>query len=165
MAKGLKSKGETDMLRLGVIPLEAAAPAGAQAAPDQTSMLVFEVGGESFAVGVEHTEGVVDCPRLTPLPSAPDGMLGVVSVRGRITLVMDLGGAGHRPGRRRLILIRGEAQLGLLADKVMAVVALAPKKFKKLAAAEARYAQVAETYFMHDGRRVPVIDVGRLAES
>jgi purine-binding chemotaxis protein CheW len=175
MAKGIKPKSENDMLRLGVIPLETGAAAGAEAASDHLSVLTFEVGDESFAVGVEHTEGVVDCPRLAPLPSAPDGIIGVVSIRGRITLVMELGSrASQKSGSRRLILIKGDAQLGLVADRVTGIVALAPKKIKKLAAArqpapqasaDVKSTEVAETYFTHEGRRVPIIEVNRLAEA
>ena len=87
--------------------------------PDLLSVLKFEIGGKTMAVAVDKTEGVVDCPRITPLPSPPDGMVGVTSVRGRMTLVMDLSlEAVPRSGRRRLILLKGEGQLGLLADRV-----------------------------------------------
>lgn len=176
MAKDLKSTEENDYLRLGVIPLEVAATAGEDAGKDQVSVLVFEVTDERYAIVVEHTEGVVDCPRLTPLPSAPDGVVGITSVRGRITLALDLSSAAiQRADRRRLILLKGDAQLGLLADRVSAVVALNPKKIKKLAAndeppgsqksTDSRSTGLAVSYFMHESHRVPIIDVNKLTES
>jgi chemotaxis signal transduction protein len=110
------------------------------------------------------------------LPSAPDGIIGVASVRGRMTLVMDLslGETLNRP-KRRLILLKGESQLGLLADHIEGVVALDPKKLRAANsskrksnapedknAGESRWP--ARAYFQNESRRVPVIDVERLAE-
>ncbi|HET9531834.1 MAG TPA: chemotaxis protein CheW, partial [Blastocatellia bacterium] len=92
--------------------------------PGGLSLLVFGIGDEKFAIEVDHTEGVVDCPRLTPLPSPPDGMIGITSVRGRMTLVLELGSeTGQKPSKRRLILLR-DAQLGLIADHIEGIVSL-----------------------------------------
>ncbi len=87
--------------------------------------LLFHHGGETFAISVEHTEGVVDCPQITPLPNAPEGVIGVTSVRGKMTVVVNLNLDGHSvPPRQRLILTKGEGQIGLLADRVQGIVAL-----------------------------------------
>ena len=138
---------------------------------DVVSVLLFESGGEPFGIAVEHTEGVVDCPRITPLPSAPDGMIGVTSVRGRMTLVMDLSlKANADEGKRRLILLKGESQLGLLAERVEGVVALEPDRIRKRKTndkAAARTTQewwAAPNQFQHEGRVVPLLDVAQFAE-
>ena len=138
---------------------------------DTVSVLLFEIGGESFGIGVEHTEGVVDCPRITPLPSAPDRMIGVASVRGRMTLVIDLSlKANPGEAKQRLILLKGESQLGLLAERVEGILALEPEKIGKrksndksaAPAGDARWEWPAQ--FKHEGRIVPLLDVARLAE-
>jgi purine-binding chemotaxis protein CheW len=148
-------------LKSALFDLASLQKGGGQA--DQFSVLVFEVGGESFAIGVDNTEGVVDCPRITPLPGSPDGVLGVTSVRGRMTVVMDLSlTAAQRQGKRRLILIKGDAQLGLLTDRVEGVVAVkaggAPKQ------EEFKVAWPSVTVFGGAAGPVRVIDVERLAE-
>ena len=138
---------------------------------EHLSVLVFEVGGASYAVGVEFTEGVVDCPRIAPLPSPPDGVAGIVSVRGRMTVVMDLGPKiNEQPSRRRLILVKGEAQLGLLADRIEGVVALTPKKVRTITQSnDGKPRDVfhwpAHLYFTSGKRRVPILEVDRLCES
>jgi chemotaxis signal transduction protein len=140
---------------------------------DLLSVLVFEVGSALYSIGVEHTEGVVDCPRITPLPSPPDGVAGIASVRGRMTVVMDLGRKMNELQlRRRLILVKGDAQLGLLADRVDGVVALQPKKVRPVThgkdfAGEQRpeFGWPATSYFKSGGRRVPILDVERLSET
>src|SRR6266481_3037928 len=95
---------------------------------DLVSVLMFEVGGAPYAIGVEHTEGVVDCPRITPLPNPPDGVAGLASVHGKMTVVMDLGSGSSDELKQRLILVKGNAQLGLLADRIEGVRALEPTK-------------------------------------
>lgn len=136
------------------------------------SVLIFEVGHATYAIGVEHTEGVVDCPRITPLPNPPDGVTGIASVRGRMTVVMDLGSKADQETRRRLILVKGDAQLGLLADRVEGVVALDPRKVRPVAHGKdsltqqrAQFGWPATSYFKIERHRVPILDLERLAEA
>jgi purine-binding chemotaxis protein CheW len=139
---------------------------------DVVSVLLFQIGGNPYAIGVEHTEGVVDCPRITPVPNPPDGVSGITSVRGRMTVVMDLGSNGSsEPARQRLILLKGEAQLGLLADRVEGVVALERNKVRPIAHGKdsltrqrAKFDWPAQSYFKGDGTRVPILDIERLSE-
>ena len=61
------------------------------------------------------------------LPGPPDGVIGVTSVRGKMTVVMDLSlKANHKDEKRRLVLLKGDAQLGLLADHIDGVVVIKP---------------------------------------
>ncbi|HKP13758.1 MAG TPA: chemotaxis protein CheW [Blastocatellia bacterium] len=147
------------------IPLALTGLEPADAPVDVVSVLLFEIGGEAFGIGVEQTEGVVDCPRVTPLPSAPDGMIGVASVRGRMTLVMDLSRkANPDEGKRRLILLKGESQLGLLAERVEGVMALEPDHVRKRKGNDKSASWAAAEQFKHEGRLVPLLDVTQLAE-
>ncbi|HLG13556.1 MAG TPA: chemotaxis protein CheW [Blastocatellia bacterium] len=134
------------------------------------SVLIFEFGGERFAISVEGTEGVVDCPRLSPLPNAPEGLTGIGSVRGRITLAVSLNlEAASTSAKTRLILLKGEAQLGLLADHVEGVVALSSKQVLKPRPPESRKGKpswwTASACFKHSGRVVPIVDVERLPQA
>ena len=137
------------------------------------SVLMFEVGGAPYAIGVEHTEGVVDCPRITPLPNPPDGVAGLASVRGRMTVVMDLGlKVSQNLVRQRLILVKGDAQLGLLADRVEGVLALEPKKVRPVAHGKdsltlqrAKFGWPARSYFKSGRQRVPILDADRLCDA
>jgi chemotaxis signal transduction protein len=168
--KNKAEKGKAKF-KVGPIPLILSASEPDPDAPDVASVLLFEIGGKAFAIGVENTEGVVDCPRISPLPSPPDGLAGVASVRGRMTLVMDLSlKANLAAGKRRLILIKGEAQLGLLAERVEGVVALDPDKLQQEGKTPASSEAAEESnwptrsFFITENRRVPVIDVERLIE-
>ena len=132
MPKSNNDRTANARLMMAAFPLELENKA--EGKHDHLSVLMFEVGGASYAIEVEHTEGVVDCPRITPLPSPPDGVAGIASVRGRMTVVMDLGPKMmEQQLGRRLILVKGDAQLGLLADRVEGVLALEPKNVRPVA--------------------------------
>ncbi|HEY7546835.1 MAG TPA: chemotaxis protein CheW [Blastocatellia bacterium] len=136
------------------------------------SVLLFGVGEEMFAINVEQTEGVVDCPRVTPLPGAQEPFVGVSSIRGRMTVVVDLNRKGAQNGKKqRLILIRGEAQLGLVADRIEGVLSLTPVREPARARGleeengeSSMESWPAAAYFRSGGRVVPVLDLERLAE-
>jgi len=146
-------------------------PGSRSAEPGIVWVLGFRVADKSFAVGVENTEGVVDCPRLSPLPIPPEMVVGVGSVRGRITIVVDLSMESTQPARRRLILLKGEAQLGLLADHVEGVIPLRPKELREFSESRLRRrrrsdasilkaaAKIARSYFRRDGEAVPIVDL------
>ncbi|MGA9772572.1 MAG: chemotaxis protein CheW [Blastocatellia bacterium] len=168
MAENNKPQRKRTKFKIGPIPLLLPSAEPADDRIDVASVLLFEIGGKPFAIGVENTEGVVDCPRISPLPSPPNGLAGVASVRGRMTLVMDLSlKANQNAGKWRLILLKGEAQLGLLAERVEGVIALEPDSLRQLDKATAASEESnwpARSYFTSDNRRVPIIDVERLVE-
>jgi chemotaxis signal transduction protein len=172
MAKKDKTERVRARVKIGPIPLLLPTAEPADDKSDVQSVLLFEIGGKAFAIGVENTEGVVDCPRISPLPSPMEGLAGVASVRGRMTLVMDLSlKANPSTGKKRLILIKGEMQLGLLAERVEGVVALDSETLRQNAKKAATRKADEETHwptrshYMIENRRVPLIDVERLIEA
>ncbi|MEK6303255.1 MAG: chemotaxis protein CheW [Acidobacteriota bacterium] len=173
MTRGKEKPAEKTAVKVGPLPLELISNPATVEATSQVSVLMFTTGGNRFSIGVEQTEGVVDCPRVSPLPNPPDGIVGVTSVRGRMTLVMDLSLAPSQPAsKRRLILVKGDAQLGLLADHVEGVLALEPKQLRAAGAKtdpasksrEVESVWPAKFYFKSDGRRVPIVDIDKLSE-
>lgn len=145
--------------------------------PDAISLVVLSIGKRVIATAVENTEGVVDCPRITPLPGAPDAILGVVSIRGKITLVLDASLEANRDApKRRLILLRGELQLGLLADHVQGVVALNSNDMRQIpekrsgrrllggAGGGVPEIRLARSYFKSGGRKVPLLDLDLVSQ-
>src|SRR5689334_7571216 len=61
-----------------------------EAAPDAIEVLAIRVGGKPFALRLSEVAGVATGRRLTPVPSARRGMLGLVGVRGSLVAVFDL---------------------------------------------------------------------------
>jgi chemotaxis signal transduction protein len=173
MAQGKEKAGEKGSVKVRPLPLELIGTREPAGASNQVSVLLFMTGEHRFSIGVEHTEGVVDCPRISPLPSPPTGIIGITSVRGRMTLVMDLNLTPGQPAaKRRLILVKGEAQLGLIADHVEGVVGLEPGQLRAISRKGQRASKQPEvdttwpftSYFKNDGHTVPILDIDRLSE-
>lgn len=171
MSESNKEIGSRVRISIPAIPLELGSPGTEDEKTKHVSVLMFEIGGVSYAIGVENTEGVVDCPRITPLPRPPDGVAGLASVRGRMTVVMDLGSRSEEQAKQRLILVKGNAQLGLLADRIEGVRALEPNKVRpvahgrsRLTSERATFDWPASSYFKNGRIRVPIIDIERLSQ-
>lgn len=118
----------TEALRQAT-PLAALLASQADESPEPEggqSYLLFEAGGESFAVAAAAVERIVARPFIAPLPSAPPSLLGVASVLGRMRLAVDISasrGAGRDAAHMRLIALHGDAQFALVADAVVGVFA------------------------------------------
>jgi purine-binding chemotaxis protein CheW len=53
------------------------------------SYLTFVLGKEKFAIPVDHVQEVVEFGQVTKVPSAPDYMLGIINLRGRVLPLLD----------------------------------------------------------------------------
>lgn len=94
-------------------------------------VLVFEAGGSRYAIPIDAVREVLHTPPITWIPFAAAAVAGVVSVRGEVMAVLDLGlalgeTAAARPGRLIVVDDRtiGEA-VGLLAEDVSGIEAVA----------------------------------------
>lgn len=94
--------------------------------------LVFDLGGELFALPAADVVKVVELGPLSRLPRLPRAVLGISHHRGRIVTVVDLGTLlRDRPctdlAHARLILLeRNARQVGLLTGSVDEMVNFAP---------------------------------------
>jgi purine-binding chemotaxis protein CheW len=135
--------------------------------PDEVkkSFLLFEIGEESFAVPVENIESVIDCPRITPLPYPPDGIIGVTSIHGKIVLVMKLSGKETMLAQKpRLILLQGDEHLGLLAQRIEDVVTVRVDDLQEGKKAQQKTFWSAAAYLENKQRQIAILDVEKLAE-
>jgi purine-binding chemotaxis protein CheW len=92
---------------------------------EEERAVVVRLGGTEFGINVRQVREVLRVPPITRLPFPPPTILGIVSIRGTLVPVMDLGARllGH-PGDRqgRLVVVRdpeGEGSIGLLVDEVL----------------------------------------------
>jgi purine-binding chemotaxis protein CheW len=87
------------------------------------TMLLFELAGERCAVPAEVVREIVALAALTPVPTAPPSVCGVVQVRGQIFPVLDLGQPPRgmpRPGAPLIVVeLDGDRRAALLADRVL----------------------------------------------
>jgi purine-binding chemotaxis protein CheW len=92
--------------------------------------LAFSLADESYALPLPSVREIVKLPQITEVPRAPWDVLGIISVRGRVTTVVDLRRrlrVEAKPFDRstRILLVdTGEEIMGLLVDKVLQVFRL-----------------------------------------
>ena len=92
--------------------------------------LAFKLADETYALPLGSVREILKPPPITEVPRAPADILGIVSVRGRVTTVIDLRrrlrlseNAIHKQSRV-LLVDNGEEVLGLLVDVVLHVYRL-----------------------------------------
>jgi purine-binding chemotaxis protein CheW len=105
--------------------------AGAVLAPE-IEMLAFRLGAEEYALLVEQVREVIKLWEITSVPNAPDYVLGVISLRGKVLPVVDLcKRLGLPPGvkdeKSRIIVVSlDDEETGLIVERVTGVVRLSP---------------------------------------
>lgn len=79
--------------------------------------LAFDIAGERMALPLPSVREILKSSVPTPVPRAPHGVLGILSVRGRITTILDLrsrlGVPAVEPTRStRILLVEGGEEKG-----------------------------------------------------
>jgi purine-binding chemotaxis protein CheW len=116
--------------------------------------LAFELGGENYALPLSSIREILKPPPVTGVPRASRDVIGIISVRGRITTVIDLrrrlnlAEAKQSKASRILLVDREDEIIGVLVDGVHQVYRLDPE--------EVEYSSVmgsdASDHFMGIGR-------------
>lgn len=94
-------------------------------------VLAFKLASETYALPLAGVQEILKPPRITRVPRAAHEILGIVSVRGRVTTVIDLRrrlrvreAPFDKNTRVLLIDTGGKEVLGLLVDAVLQVYRL-----------------------------------------
>ena len=86
--------------------------------------LVFSLDGQSFALRLSAVERVMRAAEVTPLPGAPEVVIGVINVRGQVLPVFDTRRRLRMPAREidpgdQLVVARARSRaVALLVDAV-----------------------------------------------
>jgi chemotaxis signal transduction protein len=120
------------------------------------------VGGEQYALPVEHVHEIVELGEVTPVPGSAASVLGLRNLDGEVLPVLDLARVLQieRAGHAGLLLVaeHGERRAGFAVDEVVDVEHLAGT------------AQESETSYLLaskvvDGALVGVLEVGALLDT
>jgi purine-binding chemotaxis protein CheW len=96
------------------------------------TVVVFRLDGRSYALPLTQVERVIPRVALTPLPSAPPIVLGVIDDGGRLLPAVDVRGRFGLPAREpaledRILLAKSTRRvLAIIADEVDGVRVLCP---------------------------------------
>jgi purine-binding chemotaxis protein CheW len=98
-----------------------------QAKTAESKVVVFRVGREEYAVSIEMVKEVITWIEPTPVPDAPSGVEGVISLRGDVIPVVDLGRLFRAPRQSRqadgriIVMEVNEERAGFVVDAVSEV--------------------------------------------
>ncbi|MGI5991300.1 MAG: chemotaxis protein CheW [Methanosarcina sp.] len=93
-------------------------------------LVTFELSGEEFGVDIMQVSEVIPVPRITRIPQAPECVKGLINLRGKILVVIDLNKRlGFSPNETdslsRIIIVEiKETVIGMLVNSVKEVMLL-----------------------------------------
>lgn len=91
-------------------------------------VLWFALGFENYAIKVDHVQTVIEEAVLTPVPSTPRFVRGVINLRGALIPVIDLKDmfqmrdAADKQSNMMIIMEIGNMKVGIIVDKVNEVL-------------------------------------------
>ncbi|WP_094228567.1 chemotaxis protein CheW [Methanolobus psychrotolerans] len=97
---------------------------------DLHQLVVFSLGVEEFGVNIMQVQEIIRMPDITRIPRAPDYIKGVINLRGKIIVVMDLDkrfGMSQKAltDDSRVVVVDIEGTvIGLVVDSVSEVIRL-----------------------------------------
>ncbi|MQP64845.1 hypothetical protein GE253_05735 [Niveispirillum sp. SYP-B3756] len=113
-------------------------PAAPVDAAAQLTLLEFQVQGRPFAVEGHLVREVATELRPTPVPYTPSFLAGIFYLRGQMVSAIDFGllcGLPPTPEADAIIVLeQGERMLGLLAERVIGITAIARDQLDSLPA-------------------------------
>jgi purine-binding chemotaxis protein CheW len=139
----------------------AGSSAPVEAAPvPEIHAVIFQLGGEEYALPIARVREILRPGAITRLPSAPAHVRGITNVRGRIVPVVDLRemlglGASETTARSRILLVElAQRVVGVLVDAVSQVL-----RFPSTAVSQVE--GEADAVARLDDRLIIVLDVDR----
>lgn len=139
----------------------------------QRQLLTFALGAEVYGVDILRLKEIRGWSPVTRLPQSPPGVLGVLNLRGVVVPIIDLRVRFGMPAAEftavTVIIVlslrtgRGDQEFGIVVDKVMDVVDIAPDQVRPTpAAGYAATADVIEGIATVDEQMLILLDAERL---
>ncbi len=136
---------------------------------DVIQWVTFRLAEESYGIAVMQVQEVLRVTEITPVPGAPDYVLGIINLRGNVVTVLDTRKRFGLPANEmddasRIIIIEsGEQVVGLLVDSVAEVVYLRAAEIESSPNVgneeSSRYIQGVHS---QDGQLLILVDVNKL---
>ncbi|WP_455380900.1 chemotaxis protein CheW, partial [Acidihalobacter prosperus] len=95
---------------------------------DVLQCVTFELNGETYALDVMRVQEVLKVGEISPVPGAPEYVLGIINLRGKVVTVIDarlrlgLPYAESTEANRIIVLEAAGQDVGILVDSVAEVI-------------------------------------------
>jgi len=136
--------------------------------PSPDRLVTFLLNEQSFAIPLEYVERALRMVAVTPVPNAPQGILGIINLSGRLVPVLDLRPCLGLPATspsasdRLLVLTIEGRTLAVFATEVCAVTTLSAQPLEATMVALSQSALVKAT-LQQDTHVTFVLDVVQIA--
>ncbi|WP_256623144.1 chemotaxis protein CheW [Methanolobus chelungpuianus] len=97
---------------------------------DLLQLVIFNLGTEEFGIDIMKVQEIIRLPDITRIPKSPDYIKGVINLRGKIIVVMDLDKRFGLPSKEiteesRIIVADVDGSIvGMVVDSVSEVIRL-----------------------------------------
>lgn len=105
--------------------------------PSEVEFVTFYTGGQSFSMDIRQVREIRRWSPVTPLPHAPEEVLGVMNLRGSVIPIFDLSvrfGLGPtRDNPRNVVVIAAcdNQTVGLLVESVSEILSVSPDRIQE----------------------------------
>ena len=102
----------------------------AESADDLLQLVIFQLGGEEFGVEIMQVQEIIRMPGITRIPQSPEYVEGVINLRGKIIVVINLDTrfdlhSKERDDNSRIVIVEvGHNVVGMVVDSVSEVLRL-----------------------------------------
>ena len=102
-----------------------------QSVDDLLQLVIFQLAGEEFGVEIMQVQEIIRMPEITRIPQSPEYVEGVINLRGKIIVVINLDTRFNLNSKEldddsRIIIVEvGESVVGMVVDSVSEVLRLA----------------------------------------
>lgn len=129
--------------------------------------ICFNLGNQEYGVPLLSIKEVLGLPEVTPIPQCPNYFLGIMNLRGKVISVMDLRTKiglkiQNNSETSVMILDLGEQLLGVVVDKVNAVITINMKDITEAPKMEETKAtDYIENVYRHNEKLVLLISIAK----
>jgi purine-binding chemotaxis protein CheW len=130
--------------------------------------VTFRLDQETYGVNVLQVQEVLRVSAITPVPGAPDYVLGILNLRGQIVTVVDTRRLFHLPPREpddnsRIVILEINKQIaGLLVDAVTEVVELRASQIESAPSVGHEQGEFVHGVHSRNGVLLILVDLNRL---
>ena len=129
--------------------------------------VVFRIDQQRYALPLDHVIRAVRMVAVTPIPDAPNSMLGIIAMAGQMLPVIDLrrlfGQAGNKPELQDVLLIveMQDQTVAVIVDEVLNILEFSSKQIQSppAAVAQSRFLSAA---VQQEDTLILVLDASRL---
>lgn len=146
------------------------------AADDTVGLLLFRLSEEWYAARIEHVREIYNDYVVTPIPRAPDYILGVITVRGEIVSVTDIATLMRVGSRSRelddaevipsaIVVALGEVVSAIVVDEIGDIIDVPAGSLEPpLSSLDKSQAEYVQNSVFTDGRLIGIVDFARVLE-